>query len=40
MAYGHDCEHTSLQHGADGCNVPGCPCAFMSWCDDDYDEDD
>jgi hypothetical protein len=34
--YGHDCEHTSLQHGADGCNVPGCLCAFMSWNEDDY----
>lgn len=29
--YGHDCEHTSMRHGADGCNVPGCLCAFMSW---------
>jgi len=27
----HDCEHTSMQHGADGCNVAGCLCAFMSW---------
>lgn len=35
-SYGHDCDHTSLQHGADGCNVPGCLCAFMSWDEEDY----
>lgn len=29
--HAHDCGHTSMQHGADGCNVPGCLCAFMSW---------
>ncbi len=35
--YGHGCEHNSLQHGADGCNVPGCLCAFMSWDESAYE---